>query len=125
MTVRLANVDFDCNDALVVARFWSAALGRPLAAEPAPSSDFASIGGIDHTTDGEVTWLFAKVPEPKVAKNRCHVDLAAESREAVQAEVDRLVSLGATVIRTPKEEWGAYWATLQDPEGNEFCIGAD
>jgi hypothetical protein len=27
--------------------------------------------------------------------------------------------------RQPKEEYGAYWATLQDPEGNELCIGAD
>jgi predicted enzyme related to lactoylglutathione lyase len=42
----------------------------------------------------------------------------------VAAEVDRLTGLGATVIRPPKEEWGAYWTTLKDPEGNEFCIGA-
>jgi uncharacterized glyoxalase superfamily protein PhnB len=62
--------------------------------------------------------------EPKVAKNRCHVDLHAEDRPSVQTEVDRLVALGATVIRDPKEEFGHYWATLQDPEGNEFCIGA-
>jgi predicted enzyme related to lactoylglutathione lyase len=62
--------------------------------------------------------------EPKTAKNRCHVDLHASSRDAVATEVDRLVALGATVLRHPKEEYGAYWATLQDPEGNELCIGA-
>ena len=62
--------------------------------------------------------------EPRTVKNRCHVDLDAESRDAVQSEVTRLVGLGATVLRDPKEEYGAYWATLQDPEGNEFCIGA-
>jgi len=58
-----------------------------------------------------------------VAKNRCHVDLHADDRDAVQSETDRLVGLGATVIRPPAEEYGAYWSTLQDPEGNELCIG--
>lgn len=121
MTLQLANVTFDCDDTLAVARFWSAALDRPL--DPDPSEHFASIG----TSDGDDTphWLFAKVPEKKTAKNRCHVDFRTESRDTVQTEVDRLVELGATVIREPKEEWGAYWATLQDPEGNEFCIGAE
>jgi uncharacterized glyoxalase superfamily protein PhnB len=62
--------------------------------------------------------------DPKTAENRCHVDLHTESRDAVQSETDRLVALGATVIRPAKEEYGAYWSTLQDPEGNELCIGA-
>jgi len=65
-----------------------------------------------------------KVPEPKTAKNRCHVDLHTDSRDAVQTETDRLLALGATLVRAPKDEYGAYWSTLQDPEGNEFCIGA-
>ena len=39
-------------------------------------------------------------------------------------EVTRLVGLGAKVLRDPTEEYGAYWATLQDPECNELCIGA-
>jgi hypothetical protein len=62
--------------------------------------------------------------EPKTAKNRCHVDLHAESRDAVATETDRLVALGAKVLRDPQEEFGTYWSTLQDPEGNELCIGA-
>jgi predicted enzyme related to lactoylglutathione lyase len=62
--------------------------------------------------------------EPKTAKNRCHLDLQAESRDGVHNEVARLQSLGAKVIRDPQEEFGAYWSTLQDPEENEFCIGA-
>jgi predicted enzyme related to lactoylglutathione lyase len=66
-----------------------------------------------------------KVPEPKTAKNRCHVDLRTTTRDAVGDETDRLVALGATLTRPAKEEFGVYWATLADPEGNEFCIGAD
>jgi hypothetical protein len=122
VTVKLAAVTTDCADALVVARFWSAALGRPL--DPKPSSDFASIGMADHRDakgwrlDGEPTWLFARVPEPKTAKNRMHVDLAAPDREA---EVARLVALGATRV-ADMHEWGYEWTVLHDPEGNEFCV---
>ncbi len=64
------------------------------------------------------------MPEPKTAKNRCHVDLAADDRPSVQTEVTRLKALGAKLIRPPQEESGMFWATFQDPEGNEFCIGA-
>ncbi len=38
--------------------------------------------------------------------------------------MERLVALGATLTRDAKEDFGVYWATLHDPEGNEFCIGA-
>jgi predicted enzyme related to lactoylglutathione lyase len=120
VTLHLANITFDCGDALAVARFWSAALDRPLDSEPEPGEHFASIGLGD--TSG-TSWLFAQVPESKTAKNRVHVDLHTEDRDAVAREVERLVALGATVIRPPKEEFGTYWATLQDPEGNEFCVG--
>jgi hypothetical protein len=42
MTVKIACVVFDCLDALVVGRFWAAAIGRPL--DPEASREFASIG---------------------------------------------------------------------------------
>ena len=124
MSVQLAAVTIDCEDALIVARFWSAALARPLDANA--SSEFASIAMPEHrdTTgwslagDDTPTWLFAKVPELKRAKNRMHVDLAAPDQ---QAEVARLVELGATRI-ADMDEWGYRWTVLQDPEGNEFCV---
>jgi hypothetical protein len=120
MSLQLANIAFDCADPQKVAAFWSAALDRPI--DPDPTEFFASIGAADRAT---TSFFFAKVPEGKTAKNRCHVDLHTEDRPSVQSEVDRLTVLGATVIRSPKEEFGVYWATLRDPEGNEFCIGAD
>jgi len=72
MTVKIACVAFDCLDALVVGRFWSAAIGRPL--DPGASSEFASIGFHGRRDragwapagrDADPTWLFARVPEPK------------------------------------------------------------
>jgi hypothetical protein len=122
VTVKIAAVSVDCADALVVGQFWSAALGRPL--DPGPSSEFAAIGMVEHRDtkgwrlNGDPTWLFSKVPEPKTAKNRMHVDMTAPDREA---EVARLVALGATRV-ADIDEWGYQWTVLQDPEGNEFCV---
>jgi predicted enzyme related to lactoylglutathione lyase len=119
MTAQLANVTIDCHDALVVARFWSAVLDRSLATEPEPSPGFAMIGGLDHELPGgAVNWLFNQVPESKTAKNRMHVDLVADDREA---EVDRLTGLGAKRL-ADKAEFGLRWTVLADPEGNEFCV---
>jgi hypothetical protein len=118
MTISLANITIDCDDALVVGRFWSAALDRPLAEEPEPSTFFTSIVRTDHGTGGEPQWLFAKVPEPKSVKNRVHVDLVADDREK---EIARLVELGAT-RGADHDEYGHSWTVMADPEGNEFCI---
>jgi predicted enzyme related to lactoylglutathione lyase len=117
MTLHLGNLTVDCDDTLRVAAFWSAALDRPIDDEP--SEHFASIGR-DGGGDGgaQPGWFFIKVPEGKAVKNRVHVDLHADDREA---EVARLVGLGATRL-SDHDEWGATWTTLADPEGNEFCV---
>jgi hypothetical protein len=122
MTIKIAAVTFDCHDALVVGRFLSAAMDRPL--DPRSTSEFASIGMPQHRdtqgwrVDAEPTWLFAKVPEPKTAKNRMHLDVAAPD---VETEVARLVELGAKRV-ADMEESGYEWIVMQDPEGNEFCV---
>ncbi|MFH8366305.1 VOC family protein [Streptomyces sp. NPDC018031] len=64
--------------------------------------------------------LFQRVPEPKAAKNRLHIDVRAAPGER-DAEVARMVELGATVVRRAKEPAGE-WVVLADPEGNEFCV---
>jgi hypothetical protein len=125
MTVAIASVTFDCLDALVVGRFWSAAIGRPL--DPGASSGFASIGfqgRRDRTgwgpveRDADPTWLFARVPELKTVKNRMHLDVIAADPEA---EIARLVELGATRV-DDRDEYGYAWTLMTDPEGNEFDL---
>ena len=64
--------------------------------------------------------LFQAVPENKVAKNRLHLDLLVGA-EAHDAEVERLVDLGATVQGVHDGEEGR-WTLLTDPEGNEFDV---
>ena len=59
-----------------------------------------------------------------------HLDLAVSGgrteamdvrRERVDAETERLVAAGATVVRV-LEAPGHYAKSMLDPEGNEFCL---
>jgi hypothetical protein len=74
---------------------------------------------------------FLKVPEPKVAKNRVHMDVQAgggrgvpwEKRwPRVTAAVERLTAAGATVIREDAQNSIPDHVVMADPEGNEFCV---
>src|SRR3954453_8454841 len=56
----------------------------------------------------EPTWVFAQVPEPKAGKNRLHLDVVAKD---VEAEIARLVGLGATRV-TDHEEYGYTWTLM-------------
>ncbi|MEU6545888.1 VOC family protein [Streptomyces sp. NPDC046859] len=64
--------------------------------------------------------LFQRVPEAKTVKNRLHLDVHAAAGQR-EAEVERLEKLGANVLRWVREP-GGEWATMTDPEGNEFCV---
>jgi hypothetical protein len=116
MGARIGNIALDCDDALKLAGFWSAVLGRPL--DMGSSEFFASIGGADAGRQ-EPAWYFNKVPEPKQAKNRVHIDLVDPDPDIV----NKLVRFGATVIGKHQIR-GHSWTVMQDPEGNEFCIAA-
>ncbi|MEI7056505.1 VOC family protein [Nocardioides sp. CCNWLW239] len=115
MTLTLGAITFDCSDALRTAGFWAAALRRPL--DEDSTEEFSSIG-LKQPTPGVPAWLFARVPEPRQAKNRAHPDLIAQDRHA---EVARLVGLGATIV-DEHSEFDIHWTVLRDVEGNEFCV---
>jgi hypothetical protein len=121
MSLLLGNLTLDCAEPLKVAAFWSAALDRPV--DDGAVDGFASIGasGGDGTSGGDDAgpgWFFIMVPEGKTVKNRLHVDLRADDREA---EIERLLSLGARRC-ADHDEGGMCWTTLADVEGNEFCV---
>lgn len=54
------------------------------------------------------------------AKNRLHLCLRPETTR--EAEVTRLLALGATRLADHRNPDGSEWAVLTDPEGNEFCV---
>ena len=60
---------------------------------------------------------FHRVPEGKSVKNRLHLDLITTDFDA---EIGRLVGLGA--VKLNEINAGGHWATLADPEGNEFDV---
>lgn len=64
--------------------------------------------------------LFQAVPEPKTVKNRVHLDLMV-GPDTHDAEVERLVGLGATLVSDHDGDDGR-WTLLTDPEGNEFDV---
>lgn len=137
-------ITFDAADPGALAAFWAAALDyevqRPpdgydsweawAAAHGIPGEDWNdSTALVDPQGNGPRIYL-QRVPEPKSAKNRVHLDLTvggghgtplAERRRRVRAAVRRLSGLGAREIGEV-EQRGEYWVVMQDPEGNEFCL---
>ena len=123
----LADIVIDCSHPASLARFWATVLDDY---DVAPYDDteldrLASLGIADTEDDptvlvepvggaGPRLW-FQKVPEPKVTKNRVHLDVRAADRGA---EVERLRALGATLV----DDRSDHLTVMQDPEGNEFCV---
>jgi hypothetical protein len=136
-------VTFDAADPPALGAFWCAVLGYVAQPPPDGFDDWdAALDAwgvpledrdsrhalVDPEGIGPQIWI-QKVPEPKTAKNRVHLDVNvsagiaddAARRAAIRSEAERLASLGATVTEE-LEELGAFWVVLQDPEGNEFCL---
>jgi len=99
-----------------IADFWAAVLGytiRPSAPEEPPDYSIA----LDPPEGGLRIWC-NKVPEPKVVKNRVHIDINMPDA----AELARLQRLGARVLHKLHDTEGRVkWTVMADPEGNEFC----
>ncbi|WPW28138.1 VOC family protein [Streptomyces atratus] len=115
MTSLVRHITIDCADAYELAAFWSGVLGAPLSDEDAPGDPEALVEAPG------AALLFISVPEPKSSKNRLHLDIQPQDRTRDE-EVERLLGLGATLVADHRRPNGRGWATLADPEGNEFCV---
>ncbi|MGA8112786.1 MAG: VOC family protein [Actinocatenispora sp.] len=113
MGLHIGMVTIDCADPRRLAEFWSAALNAPTVLDV---GEFVMLGPAG---DGEPAVGLQRVPEERAGKNRIHVDLRAEDG---QAEIVRLVGLGATTLGEHSVP-GQAWTVLADPEGNQFCVG--
>jgi predicted enzyme related to lactoylglutathione lyase len=127
----LRQLTFACEDPDRLASFWAAALGYEVQELPPeilaellehglePGSRAAAVD-----PDGAGPRLFFlrkhKTPTTEIP---IHFDLKADDGDA---EVERLVALGATVVERKSETFGQFsssWVVMQDPEGNGFCVG--
>jgi predicted enzyme related to lactoylglutathione lyase len=103
-----------CDGSREVGHFWSEVLGWPLVWDQDEETAIRAADG----TGPFITWGGPPVPS-KTTKNRLHLDIAPDHGDQ-RAEVDRLVSLGATRIDIGQGE--VDWVVMADPDGNEFCV---
>jgi Glyoxalase-like domain len=104
----------DCANPQRLAEFWAPALG------------YVNLGVVGSYAlllpDGRSgpKLLLQRVPEPKVTKNRMHLDIDASD---IESEATRLEGLGARRVQAEQvHEHGTAWILMTDPEGNEFCV---
>ena len=141
-SVKQFQVTFDCAEPERVARFWCEILGYVVPPPPEgvasweefdralpPESQGSAFACVDPTGVGP-RLFFQRVPEGKVVKNRVHLDVRVgtgmvgeERLAALVAEGARLEALGATRVQLqPADEENESCLTMQDIEGNEFCL---
>ncbi len=105
---------FACDGSQDAGYFWSEALGWPLVWDQDQETAIRSPRG-----GPKITWGGPPLM-PKTGKNRLHFDLAPPVHGDLQAEVDRLLSLGVTRIDIAQREVSR--VVMADPDGNEFCV---
>jgi predicted enzyme related to lactoylglutathione lyase len=102
------------NGSQAVGYFWSEALGWPLVWDQDQETAIRSPHG-----GPKITWGGPPLM-PKTGKSRLHFDLAPPGGGDQQAEVDRLVALGARRVDIGQGE--VSWVVRVDPDGREFCV---
>jgi Glyoxalase-like domain len=106
----IKNLTIDCADALLLARFWAAALGSDVDEDSTPGRAF-----VEAPAWGGPNIWFRGARGPKTAPNRLHLDLRPLT--TMDEEVARLRDLGAAVVERFDDI-----TVMHDPEGNEFCV---
>jgi catechol 2,3-dioxygenase-like lactoylglutathione lyase family enzyme len=94
----------DAADPATLGAFWGAVLGLELHLQEGGD------GYLTGPTPAHTIWI-NRVPEPKTAKHRMHLDVNASSVAEIEA-------LGATVLDADSFRW----TQMADPEGGEFCV---
>ena len=145
--MRPVQIVFDAQDTERLAMFWAAALADRgyrvpdppdgaadwptwLAAQGVPEEQWGAAFALEGD-EGQPRLFFQRVPEPKTAKNRLHLDLQVSGgrhvdhgtrTDLVEAAVTRLVAAGATVVARQEALGHLDHVVMTDPEGNEFCV---
>jgi hypothetical protein len=119
MSCRFSELVVDCVDPVALSAFWREVLGYvELSRET--DDDGIEIGPTAGFGGPAPTLVFSRSADPRPPKLRMHIDVNPVDRPQ-EAELARLLSLGARpadIGQTGDEAWH----TLQDPEGNEFCL---
>lgn len=136
-------ITFDAADPYTLGEFWCEVLGYVREAPPdketwpeqleywgVPVEDWNSRNVIVDPRGNGPRVFFQRVPEPKTAKNRVHLDVRTaeglrgdERMEELRGRARQLCEKGATIFREfPPDGVETGFIVMQDPEGNEFCL---
>jgi hypothetical protein len=110
---------FDCIDAYGLSEWWKQVLGyTDVPGDPnEPGDEECTI--VDPTSGHRM--LFGEVAELQDPNGRIHLDLAPSDRRR-DAEVERVIALGARQVADRRNPDGTGWVVLADPAENLFCI---
>jgi predicted enzyme related to lactoylglutathione lyase len=115
MGVVVSQLVVDSADPERLGRWWAEVLGWEVVLD-----DEGEVWVAPRAEDLTGGLLFLRVPEAKTVKNRLHLDLRPADGSSQEAELERLLGLGATRVDVGQRD--ATWHVLADPEGNEFCL---
>ena len=116
MALKIQCLTIDCKNPDALADVWAAVLGYEISYKS--PQEQAEDREVVISKAGGHDLLFLQAPDEKVVKNRYHLDLRPDDRDA---EVERVIGLGARRVDIGQGP-EVTWVVLADPEGNEFCI---
>jgi Glyoxalase-like domain len=105
----------NCDGTRKTGYFWSETLGWPLVWDQDEETAIRAPDG----TGPLITWSGPPLMD-KPGKNRLHLDIAPPAGGDQHAEVERLISLGATQAHIG--QGNVKWVVMADPDDNEFCM---
>lgn len=104
------NIDVPACDAEATVAFWSAALGATPLETRMPQYTI-----LQHAADPN-RLVIQTIEEGRAG---VHFDVHTDD---LDAEIDRLVGLGATLVDAQWKDHPGRWVVMRDPAGNEFCL---
>jgi len=126
MTLRWYSNIIESTDPSRIARWWAEALGWDVIYEsddevvvvPSWAGELAPKLPFEQVPPG---WDFVRVDHEKTAKSPIHMDFAPHTSVDRDAEIERLISLGAKRVDVGQPD-DVSWTVLADIDGNEFCV---
>ena len=142
--MRVLQIVFDSINPSTLSRFYADALHYKLEDPPSgfesrdaflrsqgiPEEELDNASAIVDPEGRGPRIYFQQPDTPKLGKNRLQIEInasdgmrvaLAKRTDQVNAEVERLLRIGAKKLRELSEK-GEYCVVMLDPEGNEFCV---
>lgn len=114
MGIRLGSTVINCADIEEMTRFWASALDlEPSSTDPA--DEFRLLRGT------AVNLSLQHSRTPVSTRDQMHLDLYTDEQDT---QVQRLIGLGARLVRHVTDDPADDYVIMADPENNLFCVCA-